>query len=246
MIPKLKLYVRKQQFNPGLLGIFINPFYTVRKELRRAMIRLSSHVTGRTLDVGCGEKPYENIFSNISEYVGMEYDSPKNRSRFKNINSWYDGKHFPFDGNSFDSIILTQVLEHVFNPDEFLAEINRVTKNNGLLLMSAPFVWDEHEQPWDYARYSSFGLKHLLKKHGFEIIEHIKTVSDVRVISQLTACYIHKKLAGIRSYRIKMIFYVLLISPLTIIGTILSQILPANMDLYMDNVVLARKIHSHD
>jgi SAM-dependent methyltransferase len=66
------------------------------------------------------------------------------------------------------------VLEHVFNPDDFLNEVNRVLKPSGKLLLTVPFVWDEHEQPYDYARYSSFGLRSLLEKHGFSIVKHEK------------------------------------------------------------------------
>ena len=55
-----------------------------------------------------------------------------------------------------------QVLEHVFNPDDFVREIARVLKPGGALLLTVPFVWNEHEQPYDYARYSSFGLRAFL------------------------------------------------------------------------------------
>lgn len=237
----MKRYIQNQQFDPGILGIFINPFYIVRRELRRAMVRMSDRIAGRVLDVGCGHRPYEKIFKDASEYVGLEYDSPANRARFKKIDAWYDGIHFPFDNSSFDSVILTQVLEHVFNPDEFLEEVRRVTKPGGTMLLSVPFVWDEHEQPWDYARYSSFGLRHLLEKHGFEIAEHARTVADLRVPFQLINCYLHKKLSWIRSYRLRVIAYIVIISPFTILGSVLGAILPANKDLYMDNVVLARK-----
>lgn len=237
----MKSYIRKQQFNPGILGIFINPFYLVRGKLYKAMIELSGDIHDQTLDIGCGEKPYEKIFKNVSSYIGMEFDSPKNHNRFKYVDVWYDGKVFPFDNSRFDSIIMTQVLEHIFNPDQFLEEVYRVMKPGGSLLLSVPFVWDEHEQPHDYARYSSFGLNHLLQNHGFEIEKHLKSSSDVGVIFQLIACYIHKRLLWIKSYKIRVSFYIFLISPFTILGIILARILPKNRDLYMDNIVLARK-----
>jgi SAM-dependent methyltransferase len=84
------------------------------------------------------------------------------------------------------------VFEHVFNPSEFLREINRVTKIGGLFLITVPFVWDEHEQPYDYARYSSFGLKHILSENGFEIVEHRKSNNGLEVIFQLINAYISK------------------------------------------------------
>lgn len=241
MIKKLKTYVINQQFNPGVLGIFINPFYIVRRELMRATVCIAPKIQGKTLDIGCGHRPYEKIFTKISEYVGIEFDSPKNRSRFAKIDAWYNGTDLPFENSSFDSIILTQVLEHVFNPDKLLSEISRVLKKDGVFFLSVPFIWDEHEQPHDYARYSSFGLKHLLTKHGFEIVEYLKVVPDIRVIFQLIGCYIHKILTKINSYYVRLFFYVLLISPFTIIGTVLSMILPRNQDLYLNSVIVASK-----
>ena len=236
-----KSYVLRQQFDPGLLGIFINPFYTERSQLIRTLRALAPQIRGRMLDVGCGHRPYERVFSGTTSSVGMEYDSPKNRDRFKNIDVWYQGGKFPLEDASFDSVVMTEVLEHVFEPDMILSEANRVLKQGGALLLSAPFAWDEHEKPYHYARYSSFGLKHLLTSHGFEIVSHTKTATDVRVLFQLAACYVHKKLSWIRPYNPRMILYILLISPLTITGIILSWILPKNEDLYIENIFLARK-----
>ena len=59
---------------------------------------------------------------------------------------FYDGQSFPFKGGSFDVVLTNQVLEHVFNPDVFLSEIHRVLTPDGVLLLTVPFLWDEHEQ----------------------------------------------------------------------------------------------------
>jgi SAM-dependent methyltransferase len=236
---QLKNYFKKQQFNPGFLGIFINPFYFVRRELYKEISFFSKNISGKMLDVGCGVKPYQKLFNNVKEYVGMEFDSQGNREKSKS-DIFYDGKVFPFKDSEFDSIIFTQVLEHVFNPDEFLSEVNRVLKKNGKILLTIPFVWDEHSQPYDYARYSSFGLKSLLEKHDFKILESHKTLSDIRVIFQLINCYLYK-IITVKNYKVRLSLYVILFSPFTIIGMILSWILPRNTDLYMDNVVLAQK-----
>ena len=75
-------------------------------------------------------------------------------------------------------MLCNQVLEHVFNPQEFLGELGRVLARGGRLLLTVPFVWDEHEQPFDYARYSSFGLKALLEQHGFRVLQHRKLLAE--------------------------------------------------------------------
>lgn len=228
----------KQQFYPSFIGLFINPYYLARKDLAQSITLLSQHIRGKTLDVGCGKKPYERLF-NSSEYIGLEYDSPENR-RLKKADFFYDGVSFPFRNDEFDSVVCNQVLEHVFTPGQFLSEINRVLKSEGVLLLSVPFVWDEHEQPYDYARYSSFGLKSLLIQHGFEIIEQQKTLTDIRFIFQLINTYLFK-ITATRNRYVNLAATVFLMSPFTLLGILLARLLPSNEDLYLDNVVFAKK-----
>jgi len=184
-----KAYIRAQ-FNPKMTGVFINPFYFARRGLYSHISDLVKNLNGRLLDIGCGTKPYKSI-CNVDEYIGLEIDDEGNRNNsFADV--FYDGKTMPFENKEFDSVLSNQVFEHVFNPNEFLNEVNRVTKINGVFLLSVPFVWDEHEQPYDYARYSSFGLTHILAQNGFEIIEHRKSNNGVEVIFQLVNAYIYK------------------------------------------------------
>ncbi len=229
---------QKAAFFPGILGLFINPFYFARKGLAKNIRDLSSHISGKVLDVGCGKKPYEQLFQ-ATEYIGLEYDSPENRKK-KNADFYYDGHIFPFENNSFDSLVINQVFEHVFNPDAFLKEVLRVLKPGGKLLMTVPFVWDEHEQPHDYARYSSFGLQFILEKHGFNIVEQRKSVNDFRVIFQLVNAYLYKKMMSSNQY-LNLVLAFLVMSPINVAGEIVGFLLPENNDLYLDNVILARK-----
>jgi len=239
MISSLKTVIRKEQFEPGIIGLVINPFYIARKALLESIKELGNNISGKTLDVGCGTKPYEKYFKS-SEYIGLEIETTVHREVSK-ADFFYDGTKFPFNNNEFDSIVTNQVFEHVFNPDSFLNEINRVLKKNGILLLTVPFVWDEHEQPYDFARYSSFGIKSVLEKNGFEIIAHRKTVTNFGVIIQLINGYIYKM--TVRNSLIRQIVTVLVMFPLSILGIILSKILPSNKDLYLDNIILAKKVN---
>jgi SAM-dependent methyltransferase len=234
----LESYYRRQMFFPGVGGIFINPFYFARKGLAKHIGDLAVCIVGKTLDVGCGKKPYEKLF-NSDEYIGLEYDNAVNRES-KNADFFYDGRVFPFPDESFDSVVCNQVLEHVFTPDQFVLEISRVLKDDGALLLTVPFVWDEHEQPFDYARYSSFGLKALLTQNSFNVIEQRKTVTDVRVIFQLLNAYIYKTTMT-RNGWLNHLLVRILTAPFNIFGELLSWITPRNPDLYLDNIVLARK-----
>ncbi len=131
-------------------------------------------------------------------------------------------------------------MEHVFNPGDFLSEVNRVLKDGGILLISIPFIWDEHEQPYDYARYSSFGLKYLLENRGFNVIEYRKSTNDIRAIFQLINGYIYKKTVTQNAY-LNLFITVILMAPFNILGELFHRILPKNDDLYLDSIVLAKK-----
>lgn len=240
---KLKQWLEQEQFYPGFLGLFVNPFYFARNGLLENIRDLSPSITGKTLDVGCGSKPYQKLFE-ASEYIGLEIDSEDNR-KHKKADYFYQGDQFPFPNENFDSIISNEVLEHIFNPDVFFTEMNRVLKNQGILLITVPFVWDEHEQPYDYARYSSFGLTYLLQKHGFKILEYRKSMNDIRVIFQLINVYIYKKTVTSNQY-LNLINTIILMSIFNIIGEILCKILPKNDDLYLDSIILAQKVKSYE
>jgi SAM-dependent methyltransferase len=239
MIQKLKRYVMKQQYAPGLLGLWLNPFYHSRRGLSKAIGRMAPSMKGCLLDVGCGRKPYREMFQ-TEEYAGLEIDSPENRAN-KQADFYYDGNAIPFAGSNFDGVVCNQVLEHVFIPDRLLGEICRVLKPHGLLLLTVPFVWDEHEQPFDYARYTSFGLKSLLEKNGFEVLEQQKINADVRVLFQLANAYLYKVL-WTRWSLVNLLICATVMAPFNILGALLHRVLPANPDLYLDQVVLARKV----
>ena len=228
----------RNKFKPSFVGLFFNPFYIARKGLYLHIKELSGKIHGKILDVGCGQKPYARLF-NVDEYVGLELDTTTNRKQ-KKAEYYYDGIKFPFEENSFDSILTNQVLEHVFNPHDFLKEINRVLKHNGFLILTVPFVWDEHEQPFDYGRYSSFGLVYILEKHNFTIVDIRKSIDDVRTIFQLINGYIYKKTITKNKY-INLIVTFFLMAPFNILGELLCKILPRNKDFYLDNIVLAQK-----
>lgn len=238
LINTLKKYFNTQQFKPGIVGLFINPFYFSRKGLYDNISAFAGTITGKTLDVGCGQKPYESLFRS-SQYVGLEIDSPQNRLN-KKADFFYDGATFPFQDHEFDSIVVNEVFEHVFNPFDFLGEINRVLKPEGRLLMTVPFCWDEHEQPYDYARYSSFGLIAIVEKYGFRVLEHRKSISDIRVLFQLLNGYIYKKTVSSNKY-LNLLTTLFLMAPFNLAGELIARVLPRNDDLYLDNIILAQK-----
>ena len=239
MLRKLKNIYREQYFFPGFFGLFINPFYFARRGINKGVSRMATYLSGSLLDVGCGTKPYRRLFQ-VDSYRGLDIDSSATR-KIAIADDLYDGKDFPYQNEVFDSVLCNQVLEHVFYPNDFLQEINRVMKSRGKLLLTVPFVWDEHEQPYDYARYTSFGLRDLLEKNGFQVIRYEKLGADATTIFQLTNAYLFK--ATQRWPRLpNFIFTVTIMASINFFGLLAGKLLPNNPDLFLDHIVLAEKV----
>jgi len=81
------------------------------------------------------------------------------------------GDPLPFEDDSLDFVVCTQVLEHVSDPERHLREMARVLQRGGKLLLTLPFVWEQHEVPHDYYRFTEFGVRHLASQNGLEVVE---------------------------------------------------------------------------
>ena len=237
----LKSRIKKEQFQPTLFGLIINPVYIVHSGLFKYINEFALQMKGSVLDFGCGSKPYENLFINSDEYIGCDIEVSGHDHLDSKIDYFFDGKKLPFVNDRFDSVVSFEVLEHVFNLPEILQEINRVTKTSGTILMSIPFAWGEHEAPYDFARYTSFGMTHLLKENGFQVIEYKKTTTHFLTICQLLVSYLIQNIAPKNKFY--YVFQIMFIFPLTVIAYALNSILPKNYDLFCCSVILAKKIN---
>jgi len=133
--------------------------------LEASLQQCAPYVKGITLDVGCGHKPYEKtFFAGAEKYIGMDYLT--DRSKPDVVGSATD---IPLGDASFDTVVSTEVLEHVPDPLKALREMYRVLKPGGYLILSTPMYWPRHEVPYDYFRYPYDGLLHLIKTSGFEL-----------------------------------------------------------------------------
>lgn len=224
-------------FFPKIIGLVTNPFYHARLGLLRGIAQHATELNGKLLDVGCGSKPYFSLFK-VEEYIGLDTNDSGHNHANENVDVYFDGEIFPFEDNSFDSVLCNQVLEHVFKPNLLLSEMYRVLKPGGKCLLTVPFLWDEHEQPYDYARYSSFGLKYLFEKNGFQVIRHQKINADFSVITQMIKAYLYKITKF--SPFLRQITTLTIMFFFNILG-FLVKILPTNEDLFLDNLILVIK-----
>ena len=223
--------------------IFIQPLFFIRREIKNNIKDLSPQCKGKILDFGCGTKPYAQYFSHADEYIGLDIEKSGHPHLNEHIDVFYDGKKIPFADSEFDSVFSSEVFEHIFNIDEVLSEIHRVLKPGGKLLLTCPFAWPEHEIPYDFCRYSSFGIKQVIEKAGFKITVQRKTGHFFEVLMQYLIfyvfCFIPKK-PSVLYYILHQLF----ILPLMLFTIIISLVLPKRMkrkDLYFNNILLAEK-----
>ena len=135
--------------------------------LEGSLKQCEGYVKGTTLDVGCGIKPYEKtFFAGATKYIGMDYLT--DRSTPDVVGSATD---IPLGDASFDTVVSTEVLEHVPDPLKALREMYRVLKPGGYLILSTPMYWPRHEVPYDFFRYPYDGILHLVKTSGFELVQ---------------------------------------------------------------------------
>lgn len=243
MKSRAEIIKQKLKFDPGFIGFFVNHSFFCRRGLISNIRKLSGVIEGCVLDVGCGSKPYKQEFKKATKYVGLDIEESGHDHSEEKIDVFYDGINIPFKDESFDSVVSFEVLEHIFQPEKLIKEIIRVLRPNGFFLLTTPFLWDEHEQPYDYARYTSFGLSHLLRENGFEIVKFVKSVNDLRVVFQLSNNYFNKKLLKLKLP--KILFFLLTIihtSFFNVMGSIVFVFGGRNNDMYLNNIVLAKKI----
>jgi SAM-dependent methyltransferase len=139
-------------------------FQPERILLRQQVIKYSKYITGKTLDIGSGEGGrYKGLFP-CSEYLTMDVKAGEG------INIVGRAESIPVPDHSIDSIVCTQVLEHLNKPFESVAEMYRIIKKGGHVLLTAPQINELHEEPNDFFRYTKFGLISMFEERGFETI----------------------------------------------------------------------------
>jgi SAM-dependent methyltransferase len=239
MIEQLKKRYNASLFEPSWFGLLFNPYYIIRKGLYVHVKKHSAALSGHLMDFGSGSKPYRKLF-HVEHYIGVDIETSGHDHSKEEIDVYYDGKTIPFADHTFDSVFSSEVFEHIFNLDEILTEIHRVMKPGARMLITIPFVWDEHEIPYDFARYTSFGAEHILKGKGFRILEREKTTPYVSTLFQMWNAYVYQHLFP-KHKTARILLTPLFITPITLLGLFLSALLPKNYNFYHNNIFLVEK-----
>jgi SAM-dependent methyltransferase len=151
----------------------LHPQWFAFLQLDRDLAHTCDRLSGIVLDVGCAECTPRNFLPPAATYVGLDY--------YSTATGWYrtqpdvygDAQSLPIADNSVDHGLLLDVMEHLPDPDRALAELHRVIRQGGTLTLQVPFLYPLHDEPLDFHRWTSHGLRQAADRHGYEVSEEI-------------------------------------------------------------------------
>lgn len=130
------------------------------------LLKYCQHFKGTLYDLGAGESPYKDFFLQYADqYIAVDW-----------AGSYHDTKAdiaadlnlpLPIGSEVADSVVSLSVMEHLCEPQTMLNEAFRILKPGGGIVLQVPWQWWIHEAPYDFFRYTPYGLKYLFEKAGF-------------------------------------------------------------------------------
>ncbi len=138
---------------------------------------------GVLLDYGCGGQTYRKLFEpKVKRYIGADVARAANTKLDIELRP---NQPVPLSDGSVDTVLANQTLEHVSDPDFYLQECYRVLRSGGILILTAPMQWRHHEVPYDFFRFTKYGLIAVLKRSGFEITSIASTGGVYSLLGQI-------------------------------------------------------------
>lgn len=199
-----------------------------RAELSNVLIECSE---GVVLDIGCADRWAQQYLPAGCAYVGVDSVATGGLLYGARPNLFADAHRLPLAASSVDHVLLFEVIEHLRNPEIALAEIARVLRPGGRLLMTVPFLYPVHDAPHDYQRYTEHGLKRDLIAAGFQVTELRTGLGSAETAGLLTCLALAGgAIESVKARRLSMLLMPLLLAmiPVTNLSCwLLGKILPS-------------------
>lgn len=132
---------------------------------------LPKYASGKLIDLGCGNVPFYDVYKDlIIENICADWPNSMHKNEYLDTECDLN-QRLPFPDSDFDTIIISEVLEHISNPELTWAEMTRILKPGGRIILSVPFLYKIHEAPHDYFRYTEFALRNFAAKNKLSVLE---------------------------------------------------------------------------
>jgi Methylase involved in ubiquinone/menaquinone biosynthesis len=160
---ELRASWKRAYFSPATLSLS----NTLIPQLRAA-------ASGKLLDVGSGTMPFRSsVIDLVDEYRSLDIER-----RVPEVDIVADVRDMDsVNSDTFDVLLCSQVLEHISEPDKAIKEMARVLRPGGRLVLTVPFLGRLHEEPFDYFRFTKYGLESLLDAAGLQVKQILPTGS---------------------------------------------------------------------
>lgn len=176
---------------------------------------LLAQLQGDFLDVGCGAQPYRRLLGPGARYRGIDRAESKDVFGYSFPDTtYYSGDRWPVEDASMDWVLATEVLEHVEDPAQFLAEALRCLRPGGRLILTVPFCARVHYLPHDYRRFTQFGLRSEAQQAGFEAVQVWARGNPLSVLCSKVLGVVLPLLQVRGGWRLPAMFLGLLLAPL--------------------------------
>jgi len=216
---------------------FYWPEWVIQREIAGQARAAIAQASGRVLDVGCGERPFECYRPPaVTQWIG--FDVPENP--VADVHGYAES--MPLPDASVDFVVCTEVLEHVSEPAHVVREIARVLRPEGRVFLTTPFYWPLHEEPYDFYRFTPHGLRHLFESAGLEIVRMDPMAAGFRVVAlALNTCFNNfgKRLPWGETPPVKALFIPVYVVA-NVAALVLSAIFPSSNNA-VGTALLARK-----
>lgn len=221
------------------IRIYLSPFFLTRYYQQKDIKEITKKYKfkGSLIDIGCGSKPFKSLFNKLEKYEGIDFPQYSTNKDFTReepeyfFNKSYNQNYLlPFKNGEYDNSVAFQVLEHHVNPEVMISEMVRITKKNGFILITAPFLGGVHEEPHDYQRYTKYGLRHLFEKNNCKIVKIIEQGSFFSTVAMLFNEYLNDFASqNKRNYFLSLVIY-------------LPFLIASYISLGLDKIFVTKKI----
>ncbi len=222
----------------------LHPQWIAVKDEESHLCELADGLHGHVLEIGSGNRRLEKHLRAGTRYIGLDYP-PSGKRYDMRPTLWGDAARLPIREGVVDEVVMLEVLEHLPDPQAALLEACRVVRPGGRVLLSVPFLYPIHDAPYDFSRFTQFGLQRMAATAGLEVVRLTERGGPVEAAALLASLALAK--TALQSIEkpgpaaLAVLPLLLLIPLINMAGSLLSRMIPVKRFMPTGYVAVLRK-----